>query len=69
MVDAFPPDSATGLHEDNPSLMAVINKPLVGGYKARKHIAIQVLWMREVDASGISRVIYVKSEDQVADTH
>ena len=56
------------VHEDNQSLMAVINKPLGGRYEARKHIAVRVLWMREVVASGILRVVYVKSEDQVADT-
>ena len=56
------------VHEDNQSLMAVINKPLGGRYDARKHIAIRVLWMREVVAAGILRAIYVKSEDQVVDT-
>ena len=65
-LDALP--SQWIVHEDNQSLLAVINKPLGGRYDARKHIAVRVLWMREIVASGILRVIYVKSEDQVADT-
>ena len=38
------------------------------GRRLFNEVRVRVLWMREVVASGILRVIYVKSEDQVADT-
>ena len=54
-------------HEDNQSLMAVVNTPDGGKYEARKHIAVRVMWLREVVATGIVRVVYIKTQDQVAD--
>ena len=39
------------VHEDNQSLIAVVNNVDGGRYEARKHIAIRVMFLREIAAS------------------
>ena len=38
-----------------------------GKYEARKHIAVRIMWLREVMQTGIVEMIFTKSAEQVAD--
>ena len=60
-------DKAWPLFEDNQSLIAVVVKVDGGEYEARKHIAVRVMRLREVVATGMISVKYIGTEDQVAD--
>ena len=69
-MEVFDPqlgDKAWSLFEDNQSLIAVVEKVDRGKYEARKHIAVRVMWLREVVATGMISVKYIGTEDQVAD--
>jgi hypothetical protein len=69
-MEVFDPqlgEMAWPLHEDNQSLIAVVEKIDGGKYEARKHIAVRVAWLREVVATGIISVAYIDTADQVAD--
>ena len=69
-MEVFDPqlgDKTWPLFEDNQSLIAVVEKVGGGKYEARKHIAVRVMWLREVVATGMISVKYIGTEDQVAD--
>lgn len=69
-MEVFDPqlgDKTWPLFEDNQSLIAVVEKVDGGKYEARKHIAVRVMWLREVVATGMISVKYIGTEDQVAD--
>lgn len=55
------------VHEDNQSVIAVVTVPDGGKYEARKHIAVRIMWLREVMQTGIVEMIFTKSAEQVAD--
>ena len=60
-------DESWVVHEDNQSLIAVIGQVDGGKYEARKHIAVRVMWLREVVATKIVQVKYVDTKEQTAD--
>ena len=55
------------LFEDNQSLIAVVCNIDGGKYEARKHIAVRVMWLREVVATKVIEVEYVDTAEQTAD--
>ena len=67
VIDPKLGDSQWIVHEDNQSLIAVVNTPDGGKYEARKHIAVRVMWLREIVSTGIVKIQYVGTKEQVAD--
>ena len=69
-MEVFDPvlgDMAWRLFEDNQSLIAVVCNIDGGKYEARKHIAVRVMWLREVVATKVVEVEYVDTAEQTAD--
>ena len=51
--------------EDNQSALAIMN--FEGKYENRKHYAVRALWMRDLVESGVVKILYINTGDQVAD--
>ena len=67
VLDPWLGNSEWIVHEDNQSLIAIANTPDGGKYEARKHIAVRVMWLREIVSTGIVKIQYVGTKEQVAD--
>jgi hypothetical protein len=53
------------VYVDNKSAIALANNPVF--HKRSKHIDIKYHWLREKVAEGVVTLVYVKSEEQLAD--
>ena len=53
------------VYMDNKSAIALANNPVY--HKRSKHIDIKYHWLREKIAEGVVNLVYVRSEDQLAD--
>ena len=61
----IPLDDPITLHMDAKSAIALAKNPM--HHKRNKHIDIKYHWLREKIAEGVVNLVYVRSEDQLAD--